>query len=145
MSWNDSNKFIPTMNRLHENIQKHPTAWMDQGLKLKCRVKYVNIRVDQRTGHFVLSGDTDFKISFPVYDADHFYANGWLSKDGVNSVLVSAVTEVNDMLGLKLRKEQLKIMSAIIEKHIESGVRTNNFRIESRKTLTLKDFEDNWK
>lgn len=145
MSWNPASHLIPVVTTIHNNIDKNPTAWLEQGLKLGCQVKYLNMRIDQRTGHFILTGDTVPVVEFPVHDAQHMFPPGWSSEDQTHHGLASTVDEINQMLKLGLRKEQLKLMAKIIEKNVDENIRRYSFRIKMNKAISLKEIQENWK
>lgn len=145
-NWNEPNLLIPITSKLHSSIQNNPAAWLYQTAKIECNVKYINIRVDQRTGHFTLFGDKTPEITFPVCDVPHFFKNGWTYKDGVNHGLVSAVTEINkDVFDNLLSKDKMKLLAKIIEKHIAIGVQSRTFPVHSSKGITIEQFSNYWK
>lgn len=57
--WFSPRFFGRVMRAIFHRIQDQPTAWSKQSHDLKADVKYIDIRIDQRTGHFVVKGRVD--------------------------------------------------------------------------------------
>lgn len=145
MSWNDPSYLVPFVQKVAKNIEQKPCDWLDQTRKLGCGVKYLDIRIDQRTGHFLVTGKgDDTVVNFHVYDAPHLFPAGWSYKDGINHNLAELANNLNEYLQLELSKEQLKAIAQIIEGKVSWMIKSNAIEIRTSAAIARDKLETNW-
>ena len=54
--WFSPRFFGRVMRAIFHRIQDQPNAWSKQSHDMKADVKYIDVRIDQRTGHFLVKG-----------------------------------------------------------------------------------------
>lgn len=105
-------------------IKESGYFWMEQSLQLKCQTKYINIRVDQRTGHFVVTGDLFPTLSMEKEYPNHFYKNDWIGSK-LNPFVLNMVLAINKI-------SQQTVSHPLVRKQVESAIEALELMVKCR-------------
>lgn len=143
--WLESKELVPFMQKVADQIQKKPTAWLDQSFKSECQLKYMNVRIDQRTGEFVVTGDVQPSAEVKVHDAPHFFPRGWTPDCGVNSEMLKAILRMNENTGVESTLETVQKQAKEMVDFIKEATNIRHIEFNDSKALTVEQVKELWK
>lgn len=144
MSWIKPEELTKVVSSIIKSITEKPFGWFKQSQALECDAKYINLRIDQRTGHFIITGDVQPCLNPTLSSPSHMLPEGWSEGDDTSYVIACAVNEITDTLEAKADKQTKLKIAEIIKHHLELGVKINHFQINNKKTITHEEFKNNW-
>lgn len=144
MSWINTEELTNVVSSIVKNIATKPFGWFKQSQDLECDVKYINLRIDQRTGHFIITGDVQPCLNPTLSAPDHMLPEGWSKDDDTSFVIACAVNEIAETLSVKTDKQTKLKIADIIKRHLEIGVKISHFKITNKKPITHEQFKNNW-
>jgi hypothetical protein len=112
------------------------SGWLQQGRELNCRTTYLNIRVDQRNGAFIVAGDSSPKIHIDHDYPDHMYPRGWDSKCKLNPMLLKLCLDLNEQMNAHATEPQLRVQVGMVEEWLKEMVSRHVLEISSKKSIS---------
>lgn len=135
--WLPGEHLAPLAQAIQRYIKETDSGgWLTQGRELGCQTKYLNIRVDQRTGHFVVSGDSVPTIHIDHNYPDHMYPRGWDSKCKMNPMILQLVIDTNQLVDRKVTNQQIRNQVGNVENWLQEMVGRRVLEISSKKAIT---------
>lgn len=136
-TWLPGEHLAPLAQAIQRYIKETDSGgWLSQGRELGCQTKYLNIRVDQRTGHFVVSGDSVPTIHIDHNYPDHMYPRGWDSKCKMNPMILQLVIDTNQLVDRKVTNQQIRNQVGNVENWLQEMVGRRVLEISSKKAIT---------
>ena len=121
---------------IQNRVKADPLLWLHQGRDLGISTKYLGLRIDQRDGGFIVTGEVTPHLLIQERYPDHFYPQGWDSSCNLHAGLLKMVLDLNKAIGHRVTREQVRMQVAYAGEALQELVSTRNLEIQTRKVIT---------
>ena len=133
--WIPGAHLVPLTAAIQRAVKTNTCLWLNQSRDYGCRTMYINIRVDQRNGNFIVSGDTSPKVTMDGEAPDHMYPQGWAGCKH-SPGLLRMVLDMNEAISQKVTREQVHTQIAIAEDAIRDMISRYSLNVSTKKTIS---------
>lgn len=134
-NWLPAQHLVPLATAIQKAIKGNPCMWLDQGRDYGCQTKYLNIRVDQRNGNFIVAGDMHPRLVIDGAYPDHFYPQGWAGCN-LHPGFLKMILDLNELTSHKVTREQVRQQVAVSIDAMQQMVAQYALNINVKKTVT---------